>query len=647
MANIINNTSLSYSTLTEEVLTWLQDLDDYDKWKDLFAGSDGTILVEMLAAQASNEYYKIYGSRQENFMSYLSKRVSAIAIAQNYGYSATRGTNMRLTVNVTPNANLYLKSLSSIGTCGDYELLLVNDTSFVAGTTTDVDVYIGNVKTQTLTANSENLLTFRFSNSNISDVVRLYLNDEDCTGTPLPYSTQLLDLLNDKYVGISNALGGVDVVYLNTRANAQHKYRSNSTLTLQYVEYAEINYSGTTLEFFYGDINSLVNQTNTVIQEETKSIQINGPLYAETNRVICARKDFQNVMKTLNSSFIDANGTDYSNPIVQVTYILNNNLLLTSSEKTALLNLLSPMRCFGVPMCYISDPVMNNFTINTTLKLMSSGNTNFSANDIVNQVFEQFTQKLGVTIDLSLIEHDLEDFKSVKTARSSFATTVWSANGIVKPGMIITPTTDNGFCYLATKFIYTTGSTEPTWPETIGDTVTDNNIVWECIPLDNNAVPVEWSSDTPFNLFDKCTPSSSNDYAYQVKKFINKSDSTEPTWNNELYQTTYDIGSSYSTFNGIIWLTIPKVSAANSWQASTAYSTGDIVNDSANSSEYSYQAIDAINRFNTTEPDWSVDEDTTISDNIAYSKITQNPTTLGLTWDNYATFTHNIILVTS
>ena len=61
MANIINNTSLSYSTLTEEVLTWLQDLDDYDKWKDLFAGSDGTILVEMLAAQASNEYYKIYG----------------------------------------------------------------------------------------------------------------------------------------------------------------------------------------------------------------------------------------------------------------------------------------------------------------------------------------------------------------------------------------------------------------------------------------------------------------------------------------------------------------------------------------------------------------------------------------------------------
>ena len=647
MTDFINNTSLSYTTLTEEVLAWLQNLDDYDKWKDLFSGSNGTILVEMLAAQAANEYFKIYGSRQENFMAYLSKRISAIAIAQNYGYSVTRGTNMKLTINVTPNSSLYLKALTPIGTCGDYDLTLVNNTSFVEGTPVNVDVYIGNVKTQTLTANSENLLTFRFSNNNISDVVQLYLNDETCSGNPLPYSTQLLDLLNDKYVGISNAVGGVDVMYLNTRDTAQYKYHSNSTLTLQYLEYAEVNYSSTTLEFDYGDINSLVSQTNTIVQEETKSIQINGPLYAETNRVICARKDFQNVMKTLNSSFIDANSTDYSNPIVQVTYILNNNMLLTDAEKASLLQLLSPMRCFGVPMCYISDPTVNNFTINTTLKLMNLSNTNFVAEDIVNEVFAQFTQKLGTTIDLALIEHDLEDYDYIKTARSSFATTVWTAKGLIKPGMIISPTVDNGFNYLVLGFNYTTGTTQPVWPTTIGDTVIDNNIEWTCIPLDKNAVPIEWTANTSFNLFDKCVPTVSNDCAYQINRFIDKSSGVEPTWNTTVGEITYDVSATQSVYNGIAWLTVPKVSTANSWQANTSYSTGTIVNDLANAFDVSFQMINPVNRFSVTEPVWTTTEDIFMVDNVIFSKITQNPTLLGLAWDNYATFTHNISLVTS
>ena len=647
MTDFINNTSLSYTTLTEEVLAWLQNLDDYDKWKDLFSGSNGVILVEMLSAQASNEYFKIYGSRQENFMAYLSKRISAIAIAQNYGYSVTRGTNMKLTINVTPNSSLYLKALTPIGTCGDYDLTLVNNTSFVEGTPVNVDVYIGNVKTQTLTANSENLLTFRFSNNNISDVVQLYLNDETCSGNPLPYSTQLLDLLNDKYVGISNAVGGVDVMYLNTRDTAQYKYHSNSTLTLQYLEYAEVNYSSTTLEFDYGDINSLVSQTNTVVQEETKSIQINGPLYAETNRVICARKDFQNVMKTLNSSFIDANSTDYSNPIVQVTYILNNNMLLTDAEKASLLQLLSPMRCFGVPMCYISDPTVNNFTINTTLKLMNSSNANFVVADIVNEVFAQFTQKLGTTIDLALIEHDLEDYDYIKTARSSFATTVWTAKGLIKPGMIISPTVDNGFNYLVLGFNYTTGTTQPVWPTTIGDTVIDNNIEWTCIPLDKNAVPIEWTANTSFNLFDKCVPTVSNDCAYQINRFIDKSSGVEPTWNTTVGEITYDVSATQSVYNGIAWLTVPKVSTANSWQANTSYSTGTIVNDLANAFDVSFQMINPVNRFSVTEPTWTTTEDIFMVDNVIFSKITQNPTLLGLAWDNYATFTHNISLVTS
>ena len=54
----------------------------------------------------------------------------------------------------------------------------------------------------------------------------------------------------------------------------------------------------------------------------------------------------------------------------------------------------------------------------------------------------------------------------------------WASGTSYSEGSIVVPTTRNGLRYRATND-GTSGSSEPTWPTTSGETVTDNGVTWE------------------------------------------------------------------------------------------------------------------------------------------------------------------------
>lgn len=58
----------------------------------------------------------------------------------------------------------------------------------------------------------------------------------------------------------------------------------------------------------------------------------------------------------------------------------------------------------------------------------------------------------------------------------------WAAGVTVAAGDMVRPTTRNGYWYTTTGGGTTAGG-EPTWPTTIGATVTDNSVTWTCVGL--------------------------------------------------------------------------------------------------------------------------------------------------------------------
>lgn len=623
----LSDLNISYKTLQTSYLTYLENKDDWSKWKDLFEGSEGQIIIEFLSAKTAYEVVKIMNCSNETYMQYVTQRSSALAIAQNSSYCAGRGTNKKLTFTITPDQTVILPKFSIVGVCGDYDLILAEQASLTSGVSTSISVYIGLIKDQSLTANTSSLLTFRFTNSNISDVYRLFLNDVE-----VPTSSSMLDLLEDKYVAISNALGGVDVIYLNSRTSFTHRYSSSDVLKLEYIEYADISYTDVTVEFEYGEITAQTDEVQTIEQEQTKSIQINAPLFADTQNRIVARADFEKKLKQLHPLLLDTKGSDFSNPIVQVSYCMQNSILLEGQNLTNIENTLSSLRTFGIPMCYI----LHSHYLNVPISIVVTTNTtSYSQADIlqsIRDVLAKYEYTMNITIDLYAIEQAVELLDYVKTARVSFAAEDYANSAAIQLGKTYTPSTSNGFIYFANKWVYDTGDTEPTWPTTVGETVMSNGIIYKCLNAEG-LYATNWSANQNIYLYKTLFPSVYNNYMYQVIGYNYKSSSSTPDVSG---LTLYSIIND----NNIRWEVISKKTTANLWSSNTHYSLGDIVNIA--DFDYSLQCIDYIRYFNTTEPSWPTNVTNFESHGCQFLCVSETDTALTVPWNSYVRFAENV-----
>lgn len=122
-----------------------------------------------------------------------------------------------------------------------------------------------------------------------------------------------------------------------------------------------------------------------------------------------------------------------------------------------------------------------------------------------------------------------------QTAANSWGTT-WAAATAYQVGDVVRPTTGNGFLYRAIVAGTSHTVTEPTWPTTIGQTVTDNGVTWQC-------------AGRRIVVFDAADPSWPNSTLSGVRYGVvyNRTPATDATRPLLCY---LDFGSNQSTNNG-------------------------------------------------------------------------------------------------
>lgn len=533
MSFIVNPSSVSQIQIKNDLINFLNAQGDALVWKDFFASSTGNIVIDLISGLGALLNYNVIAARREAFLPYAQNRSSAIAASSSLGYSTFRGRNQIIDITFTPNTTGTLSKWTVLGTVKDQNIILLNATNVVSGTPVTARCIVGTINTQSLTVTSTGPSLFRYTQPNVSADIRLFLNS-----TEVALSEKTLDLINGKFVAITNVYDSVDVSYLNLDT-APVQYIVNDVLQLRWIALTTSTFSFTAedIAFTSGTFTSFSTFALYQAPELIDSIKINAPLANETQFVIRGRKDYLKTFRLSDSSIIDTSGEDVSAAVVRLYYIRTLLNLFTSTEKDALLELISSYRPFGVQPPLITDPDINFLKLAISVTLNPDVGTVSPSTD-VSTILDSYRKKLGSSIIFADLERLINNLSYIKITRIKFNPSTWVGSTTYRRGVHVKPTSPGSKIFEMKRHLYRSASLEPTWPTVggpnydanLGELVTDGRIVWECVLKPCESVGV-WTSNKIYNIDELVIPTgtisdlSLVNKAFKVVDFINLSGS--------------------------------------------------------------------------------------------------------------------------
>jgi len=424
---VISDRAVSFQEILTDLTQYLRSKPEYARWKDLFESAYGQTLLELIAGLGALYSYRIYRSRQESYLSTARLRSSIVSQAETLGYSVRRGEPPHITLTMTPTIDTTVGTLDVVGYYEDKDVVALSAATYTTGTQyTGVELALGYRREITVQVTTSDLTLFRVTAEGISERYLLQLN-----GTEVPTTNRYAELLEDKWLVITSPWG-VDLAYMNT-LGGQWAYRAGDQLKLIYVELIPdiTNFDPQRLSWTQltgVDLNS-VTYVSRQDPELDSEIKLNTPFYHETQSLVRGRKDFARVVKGLRTDLIDVNQQEPGPLSIDITYVKSDLGLLTSAEKTDLLNALSQYVPMGVPMSGIQvvDPVQQSLTLSVTLDVYASSNTPTGTIDgDIQSVLSKWERRLGISMDTDAVQKDLYLLDYVKKATVTVASGVSS-----------------------------------------------------------------------------------------------------------------------------------------------------------------------------------------------------------------------------
>lgn len=613
---IISPYAISYNSIKNALQAYIQNKSDLrTTWKDFYTAGAGQTILEMDAAVAAFYAFHFIIGRRESYLTLAQNYSSIVGGALDKGYNCSRGHNVHLKIDIVPSNTQTLSKWTVIGSYGEYDVVLIEDAILNKGEATSVKCVIGNSSVQTLTISSENLQQFVFTDANTTDDVRLILNE-----TEVPFSTELKDSINDKYIMLSNPYGSVDVFYLN---NGNYKYSPSDKLHLQFIQRNNISFgalSSSNLDLFIADqVDDLSLIEDSLDKEDKEHIRLSAAIYHETNNVVRARKDYVKYLLENNPLIIDANDKDINPGLIALTYLKKydseaGTSLLTSQEKEDYVASMMQICPGGVATAFIEDPVKVIRSLSINLWQKNNENINATIESDIDEILDQYRNQLAPILDLNQIEHDIEQLPGIKIARVDLGASEYQSSTKYKLYDVITVPNIPVGTELQTWTMYCgkiqskTGDTEPDWASAgnIGDQIQDNNFIWENSNKYANSITAIWNKDGTYELY------SDINVGYEVAPKCTLK--TQPIW-----------GAALQKDGNVTWNKLKDFgSVLSTYTANTLYFQDQQVIVLHDKQAAVYRVKNVTHKSSKDEPNWNVSIGELIADNALTWKCMYN-----------------------
>ena len=559
---VVNPFSITYEQIQNDLRVLIAN--NKNTFTDFFNDGSGSSVIDIAASLGAFFAFHIIAQRKEFTLEQAVSYKSLIGNAYDKGYNVSRGTNLRVNLTTIPETTGTLTAWTTIGVFEEYDVTLMKDVSFQAGVPCTLEVVIGNRSSEGRTVATNSVALFRFTSDDITDDMRLLLNDSE-----LAYSTEIKDLLNDKYLVQSNSYGSINVFYLQA---GNSKYSVGDTLVVDYISRNSVDMSDVSASSFYiagFSVNDVTLKQERVLMEAKDSIRINASLHSETSGVIKARADFKKVLKEQDDTIASINDEDIQPGRIGITILKKDTTALSESDIERYENLVGKNTVSGVASLYYSDA----HRYDTDLKVALVGSEDIATSRTlipsVQSFLAAYENSLGEYINFDDVEDYIEkELEGIKVARITTDSSAWeSKNYRISDTCIATKF--NNKTYYVDSIIYKTGETNPNWDSLEDGYIVDGDILWKEYLGEPEGIMI-WKPGVTVKLGKLVVDTlDENKRVFECVGYRARTGETEPDWS---------LGKPVLFDNEIVWSKVePEQVTLENWESNKLLSVGKVI----------------------------------------------------------------------
>lgn len=624
---LINPLSVSPESISNDLKLLISR--NPDAFKDFYNTGAGSAVIDMAAALGAFYAFHSITQRRELSLTFAESYSNLIGTAEGYGYSAYRGSNVKVRLRVKPNYSLAVSKWTVIGNYLDYDITLLSDVIFNKDVPVDIDVVIGNQLTESQTVMTSAINVFKFVNDKVTEDMRVLLNDSE-----VPYTNTLREMINDKYSALSNSYGSVDVMYLQ---NGKYTYKPSDILAVNFIERNNIAWAAVTQDSFYisnTEIQSISLISDLEDKEVKSSMRVKAALHNETSGVIKARADYRKeILSSLN--FLKSGKDIDINPgLIAIAFLKKNYEPLTEEDEQEIENVIKPITTSGVARIVLAASKENHKKIIVEITRKEGAYIDASIVTEVKNLIANYEYELETSLDLDALENEIEKIEGVKIARVLFDTQYWEASKSYRITDSAIATSFNNKSYYVDQIINKTGETPPTWSDDFDTYIEDGRVLWKRYNGSPTGIML-WSAGMEPLIYSFVTDSADeNRRVYQCVGYVNKSGSVAPNW-----LESGDVVIDHE----VVWKKIASSSKASVYNTNRFYLINDEMYVTVNTGSeeepknevWYYRCIDYAAISGEEEPTWNSSDKTLDGERLVWVESTYPLNKVVAQWDTY------------